>query len=68
MRRQALVVSISFAAVALSCLVHEAAAQPQQGIQAGQTQPGTQQVQPEGGMMGGWGHDGWGHDRRGHDG
>lgn len=53
MRGQALVVGISFAAVALSCLVHEAAAQPQQGIQAGQTQQGAQQVQPEGGMMGG---------------
>ena len=53
MRGQALVVGISFAAVALSCLVQEAAAQPQQGIQAGQTQPGAQQVQPEGGMMGG---------------
>jgi EF hand len=53
MRGQALVVGILFAAVALSCLVHEAAAQPQQGIQAGQTQPGAQQVQPEGGMMGG---------------
>ena len=53
MRGQALVVSISFAAVALSCLVHEAAAQPQQGMQAGQTQQGAQQLQPEGGMMGG---------------
>jgi hypothetical protein len=51
MRGQALVVSIC--AVALSCLVHEAAAQPQQGIQAGQTQQGAQQVQPECGMMGG---------------
>jgi hypothetical protein len=52
MRGQALVVGISFAAVALSCLVHEAAAQSQQGIQPGQTQPGAQQ-QPEAGMMGG---------------
>jgi EF hand len=52
MRGQALVVGISFAAIALSCLVHEAAAQSQQGIQAGQTQPGAQQ-QPEAGMMGG---------------
>ena len=51
MRGQALVVSIC--AVALSCLVHEAAAQPQQGTQAGQAQHGAQQVQPEGGMMGG---------------
>jgi hypothetical protein len=51
MRGQALVVSIC--AVALSCLVHEAAAQPQQGIQAGQTQQEAQQVQPECGMMGG---------------
>jgi hypothetical protein len=46
MRGQALVVSISFA-VALGCLVHQAAAQ-----QVGQTQQGAQQVQPEGGMMG----------------
>jgi EF hand len=53
MRGQALVVGISFAAVVLSCLVHEAAAQSQQGMQAGQTQQGAQQVQPEGGMMGG---------------
>ena len=53
MRGQALVVGISFAAVALSCLVYEAAAQPPHGIQAGQTQQGAQQVQPEGGMMGG---------------
>jgi EF hand len=53
MRGQALVVGISFAAVALICLVHEAAAQAQQGIQAGQTQQGAQQVQPEGGMIGG---------------
>jgi hypothetical protein len=53
MRGQALVVGISFAAVALSCLVQEAAAQPQQETQAGQTQQGAQQVQPEGGMMGG---------------
>jgi EF hand domain-containing protein len=52
MRGQALVVGISFAAVALSCLVHEAAAQSQQGIQPGQTQPGAQQ-QSEAGMMGG---------------
>jgi Ca2+-binding EF-hand superfamily protein len=50
MRGQALVVGIC--AVALSCLVHEAAAQPQPGIQAGQTQQGAQQVQPECGMMG----------------
>jgi hypothetical protein len=50
MRGQAHVVSIC--AVALSCLVHEAAAQPQQGIQTGQTQQGAQQVQPECGMMG----------------
>jgi EF hand len=53
MRGQALVMGILFAAVALSCLVHEAAAQPQQGMQPGQTQQGAQQVQPEGGMMGG---------------
>jgi EF hand len=53
MRGQALVVGISFAAVVLSCLVHAAAAQSQQGMQAGQTQQGAQQVQPEGGMMGG---------------
>jgi hypothetical protein len=52
MRGQTLVAGISFAAIALSCLVHEAAAQPQQGI-TGQTQQGAQQVQPEGGMMGG---------------
>ena len=53
MRGQALLVgSIWFAAVTLSCLVHEAAAQPQQGTQAGQAQHGAQQVQPEGGMMG----------------
>jgi len=50
MRGQALVVSIC--AVALNCLVHEAAAQSQQGIQAGQIQQGAQQVQPECGMMG----------------
>ena len=50
MRGQALVVSIC--AVALNCLVHEAAAQPQQGIQAGQIQQGVQQVQPECGKMG----------------
>jgi EF hand len=53
MRGQALLVGISFAAVALICLAHEAAAQPQQGTQAGQTQQQAQQVQPEGGMMGG---------------
>ena len=54
MRGQALLVgSIWFAAVTLSCLVHEAAAQPQQGTQAGHAQHGAQQVQPEGGMMGG---------------
>jgi hypothetical protein len=54
MRGQALLVgSIWFAAVTLSCLVHEAAAQPHQGTQAGQAQHGAQQVQPEGGMMGG---------------
>jgi hypothetical protein len=53
MRGQALLVDISFAAVALICLAHEAAAQPQQGTQAGQTQQQAQQVQPEGGMMGG---------------
>jgi len=47
MSGQTLVVSIC--AVALSCLVHEAAAQPQQGIPAGQTQ----QLQPECGMMDG---------------
>ena len=50
MRGRALVVGISFAAVALSGLVHEAAAQPQQGLQAGQTH---KEFQPEGGMMGG---------------
>ena len=49
MRWQGLVFGISFAAVALSGVPHEAAAQTQQGTQAGQTQ----QVQPEGGMMGG---------------
>ena len=54
MRGQALLVgSIWFAAVTLSCLVHEAAAQPQQETQAGHAQHGAQQVQPEGGMMGG---------------
>ena len=54
MRGRALLVgSIWFAAVTLSCLVHEAAAQPQQGTQAGHAQHGAQQVQPEGGMMGG---------------
>ena len=54
MRGQALLVgSIWFAAVTLSSLVHEAPAQPQQGTQAGQAQHGAQQVQPEGGMMGG---------------
>jgi hypothetical protein len=53
MRGQTLVLGISLAAVALSCLVYETAAQPQQGIQVGQTQQGVQQVQPEGGMMGG---------------
>jgi EF hand len=49
MRWQGLVFGISFAAVALSGVPPEAAAQTQQGAQAGQTQ----QVQPEGGMMGG---------------
>jgi len=48
MRWQGLLFGISFAAVALSGVPHEAAAQTQQGTQAGQTQ----QVQPEG-MMGG---------------
>jgi hypothetical protein len=49
MRRQVLVIGISFAVVALSGVPHEAAAQTQQATQAGQTQ----QIQPEGGMMGG---------------
>ena len=44
---------IGIVAVGLGCLVHEASPQPQQGIQAGQTQQGAKQLQPEGGMMDG---------------
>lgn len=51
--RALLIASVSFAAVALGGLVHETAAQQQQGTQTGQAQQGAQQVQPEGGMMGG---------------
>lgn len=51
--RALLIASISIAAVALGGLVHEAAAQQQQGTQTGQAQQGVQQVQPEGGTMGG---------------
>ena len=47
------IAGISIAAVAFSCLVHEATAQSQQGTQTGQTQQEAQQVRPEGDMMGG---------------
>jgi hypothetical protein len=49
MRGKALVFGFSFAAVVLTCLAREAAAQPQQGTQPGQIQ----QVPPDSGMMGG---------------
>jgi predicted lipid-binding transport protein (Tim44 family) len=47
------IAGITIAAVAFSCLVHEATAQSQQGTQTGQTQQEAQQVRPEGDMMGG---------------
>ena len=52
MRRQALLISsVMITVVALSSLIHEAAAQSQQGAQPSQSQQGAQQVQPEDGMM-----------------
>jgi len=51
MRRQALVLGISLAALALACPGREAAAQAEQGSQVGQAQEGAQHVQPDDEMM-----------------